>query len=148
MRRSAPALLLVELSGLGGPINNVRLTLDRPSCGLTLRNADRAGLHRLRKLALQIDMQKAILKRRGGHFHIFRKAETALEIPRGDALVDILPGLLLPALFAADRQSALFHLKRKIGLAEARDSHGDSVNIIAQTLDIVRREAVFARATA
>ena len=59
-------------------------------------------------------MKQAVFKRGGGHFDIVRQAETALDIPRGDALVNVLANLVFVPLFTADRKRAFLHFDGKI----------------------------------
>ena len=87
--------------------------------GLALGDLNGARLHRFGQLALQIDMQEAVLKRGSRHLDIFGEAETALEIARGDALVDVLADFFLALFLAADGQRAFLDLKRQVAVAKA-----------------------------
>src|SRR5215471_19093268 len=42
----------------------------------------------------QIDRQQPVLQIRAQHLHPFRQHESALEVSRGDAAVDVLPGFV------------------------------------------------------
>src|SRR5438309_640741 len=69
------------------------------------RDRDRPGLHRLRDLAHEVDVQKPVLQSCALDENMVGKLEATLEGPLGDALVEHLAGLLLVVdlFLAADR---------------------------------------------
>src|SRR5512143_329163 len=121
-----------------------RLAVDDPGLlGLLGRGGDRniAGLHGLRQLAHEIDMQQAMLEACALHHDMVGELESALEAPRGDAAMEERRVLDLGLLLAADGKGVLLHLDFEVALAEAGDGHGDAVLVLADPLDIVRRIA-------
>src|ERR1700712_3702562 len=55
----------------------------------------------------QIDRQQPVFQIRAQHLHPLRQHESALEVARGDAAMDVLPGLVV--LLAAPDHELIFH---------------------------------------
>src|ERR1700753_3341272 len=94
----------------------------------------------------QVDRQQPVLQIRAQHQHPLRQHERALEVARGDAAMDVLPGLVV-LLAAADHQ--LIFLNGYIELVAGKSRHrqrdaqplGLAIAAVA-TLDVVGRITV------
>src|SRR5579864_4909166 len=94
----------------------------------------------------QVDRQQPVFQIRAQHLHPLRQHEGALEVARGDAAMDVLPGLVV--VLAAPNHELVF-LNSYIELVTGKTSHrqcdpqafGLAVAAIAP-LDIVGRIAV------
>src|ERR1700731_284861 len=96
--------------------------------------------------AHQIDRQQSVLQVRPQYLHAVRQHESALELARGDAAVDVLPAfvVLLPA---ADDELALLYADIELVAGETRDRKGNAqpfrtVPVSGNALDVVRRIAL------
>src|ERR1700730_11143259 len=107
------------------------------------RDRDRPGLHRLRNLAHEVDVQEPVLQDRALDLDMVGELEATLEGPRGDALVEQVAGLLLAVglFLAADRQPILLRLDREISVGEAGNCDRDAIGVLTGPLDIVGRIA-------
>src|SRR6202012_4609985 len=61
----------------------------------------------------KIDRQQSVLQVRAQYFHAVRQYEGTLELTRGDAAMDVLPGLVV-RLAPADHQLAFLHADVKL----------------------------------
>src|SRR5580698_9772158 len=94
----------------------------------------------------QIDRQQPVFQVRAQHLHPLRQHEGALEVARGDAAMDVLPGLVV--LLAAPNDELVF-LNRYIELIAGKTRHRERdaqpfglAIITVAPLDIVRRITV------
>src|SRR6202163_4080590 len=100
----------------------------------------------LRLRPSQIDRQQPVFQVRAQHLHPLRQHESALEVARGDAAMDVLPGLVV--LLAAPDHELVF-LNGYIELVAGKTRHrqrdpqpfGLAVSAVAP-LDIVGRVTV------
>ena len=97
------------------------------------------GFMRLGQLAHEVDVEQPVDQAGVGHADIVGELEAALEVARGDAAVQVVLGLLRVLLLAGHDELVLARLDRDVGLAEARDRHGDGVGVLRRGLDIVGR---------
>src|SRR5438132_2074513 len=94
----------------------------------------------------QVDRQQPVFQIRAQHLHPLRQHEGALEVARGDAAMDVLPGLVV--LLAAPDDELIF-LSGYIELVTGKPRHrqrdaqpfGLTVGPV-KTLDVIRRIAV------
>ncbi len=125
------------------PVDRPRFAFDHAAaCGLAFRDRDSARLHGFRQLALQVDVKQAVLERGSRDLDILGEAEPALEVARGDALMNVLANLVLALLFTVDCQRTFFDLKRKVVVSEACDGHRNPVAVLAKAFDVIGRETV------
>src|SRR3954468_4672421 len=91
-------------------------------------------------LAREVGVQEAVLQRRARHLDAVSKLEPALEAARRDALIqNVGLALFRSLLLAANRESVLLHLDRKVLIGEAGDRDGNPVSVLAGALDVVGR---------
>src|SRR6476660_4848055 len=94
----------------------------------------------------EVDRQQPVFQVRAQHLHPLRQHEGALEVARGDAAMDILPGLVV-LLSAADHELVFLNGYIELVAGKSRHRQGDTqtfglaVGAIAP-LDIVRWIAV------
>src|SRR3954469_13802254 len=69
----------------------------------------------------EVDRQQPVFQIRAQHLHPFRQHEGALEVARGDAAMDVLPGLVV--LLAAPDHELVF-LNGYIELVAGKPGHG------------------------
>src|SRR5580693_7578357 len=96
--------------------------------------------------AHQVDRQQSILQVRPQYLHAVRQHESALELARGNAAVDVLPAfvVLLPA---ADDELALLYADIELVAGETRHRKCNAqafraVPVSRNTFDVVRRIAL------
>src|SRR6202044_1982533 len=92
--------------------------------------------------ARQIDRQQAVLQVRSQYLHAIRQHEGALELPRGDAAVDVLPAFIV-LLPAADDELALLYGDIELVAGKTRHRKGNTqplgtVPVARNALDVVR----------
>src|SRR5262245_55773961 len=111
--------------------------------GRTAADRNLARLRRLGNLALEVDVQEAVLQARALDLDMVGELEAPLERAGRDALVEHVAVLavLLGLLVAADRERVLLHLDRQIVLGEAGDRNGHAIGVIVGALDVVGRVA-------
>ena len=136
-RTSRGAVTQAEASASQG----LRPPWRRSASTSALADRDLAGLHRLRDLADEVDVEQAVLEACAGDLDMVGKLEAALEGAGGDAAVEHLAAalLLLFLLLALDRQDVLLGLDVEVALAEAGDRQGHAVGVLAGALDVVGR---------
>src|SRR5947199_736394 len=94
----------------------------------------------------QVDRQQPVFQIRAQHLHPLRQHEGALEVARGDAAMDVLPGLIV--LLAAPDDEVIF-LNGNIELVTGEAGHGQRdaqpfglLIAAVAALDVVGRIAV------
>src|SRR3954463_6577885 len=94
----------------------------------------------------KVDRQQPVLQIRAQHMHPLRQHECALEVARGDAAMDVLPGLVV--LLAAPDHELVFlgrHIELIAGEAcdRQRDPQAFGLTVVTVApLDVVRRITV------
>src|SRR5471032_2829650 len=94
----------------------------------------------------EIDRQQPVFQIRAQHLHPLRQHEGALEVARGDAAMDVLPGLVV--LLAAPDQELVFlngYIELVTGKPGDREGNSQAFGLAAgavATLDIVGRITV------
>src|ERR1700704_6319318 len=94
----------------------------------------------------EVDRQQPVFQVRAQHLHPLRQHESALEVARGDAAMDVLPGLVV-VLAAPDHELVFLNGYIKLVAGKTchrqRDSQPFGLAVAAITpLDIVRRIAI------
>src|SRR6185437_12906281 len=115
---------------------------ERLLLGLGLRaDGDLPGFLALGQLALQLDMEEAVLEIGAGDLDIFGKLETQLEGALGNAAMEEFAGLLVAFLTlpALDRQAVLLGLNGDLVGRKAGDGDRDAIGVIADLLDVIGR---------
>src|SRR5215472_8480211 len=104
-------------------------------------DANGAGLHGLRNLTHQVNVQETVLELRRLHFDKVGKPKYALKRPSRNALIKNfrLPGIGYGLLLALHRQCVFLCLNGKLGLRESRDRDGDAIGVLVRPFDVVRR---------
>jgi hypothetical protein len=97
-------------------------------------------------LALQVDVQQAVLETCRLHFYVVGELELALEAARSNALVQVTPRALLLRLARGDGQGVVLHLDLDLVLGEPGNRHGDAVAVLVDQFDVVRGVARLVRA--
>ena len=101
---------------------------------------DASGLHRLRHVAHQVDVQQPVFEARPDRPHVVGETEGALERACGDPAVQEVPLLLvLLVLTARHGERVLARLDGQTGLGEPRHRQRDPVLVLAGLLDVVGR---------
>ena len=95
---------------------------------------DRPGLHRLRDLANEIDVQEPVLQPCALYHNVVGKLKATLKRPLGDALVEHVASLFLFVFFAADRQRVFLRFDRKISVGKSSDCDRDAKSVLAVPL--------------
>src|SRR5437660_3022585 len=94
----------------------------------------------------EVDRQKPVFQVRAQHMHPLRQHKGALEVARGDAAMDVLPGLVL--LLAATDHELVFlngHIELVAGKSSDRQRDAQALRLTVGTvapLDIVGRVSV------
>src|SRR5215471_6277651 len=112
---------------------------------LTVGDSDRShDAFRLR--THQIDRQQSVLQIRTQYLHAIRQHERALELARGDAAMEILPGLVV-VLASTDNELAFLDRHIKLVARESRNSQRNAQSfwiavLAGNPLDVIRRISV------
>src|SRR5262249_48245445 len=112
---------------------------------VVLLDGDRLD-HALRLRTREVDRQQPVLEVGAQHLHAVREDEGALELPRGDAAVQVLPALVV-LLASADDELAFLdaHVELVAGEAGHRESDAKTLGelgIATEPLDVVGRITV------
>jgi len=89
----------------------------------------------------EIDTEQTIVEAGARHFDALRQDEAALELPRGNATMQI-DALSVIGLLAADHELIVFNLNREIGDGKSGHGQSDAQSVLADLLDVVRRICV------
>ena len=87
----------------------------------------------------EIHGEKPVHQFRTQHLHAIREQEGPLELPRGDAAMEILDPLLGGLDLALHEQHVLMRGDLDVALAEAGDGHGDPILVLPDLRDVVGR---------
>src|SRR4029450_1474979 len=96
----------------------------------------------------EVDRQQPVLQIRAQHMHPLRQHESALEVARGDAAMDVLPGLVV--VRAAPDDELVFlngHIELVAGKTRHRERDAQPFGLAVgalKPLDVVRRIAISA----
>src|SRR6185369_6412637 len=136
---SAGAMRWSEAIGLRASLLRRRVDLARAGgAGL----ADLDGAHpAFHRGPHQIDVQEAVVEPGTRHFDAFGEHERALELPRGDAAMQV-DALAIVVLLAAHHQLVVLDLDREVSHGETGHRQRDAQRVLAGLLDIVGRIAV------
>src|SRR3954454_4392490 len=115
----------------------------RPAGGSA--DLDLPGLHRLRHLTLQIDLEQPVVQAGAADLDVVGELEAVLEGALRDAAVQVLDVLLGLLNLALHRQHVLVRDELEVLLAEAGDGHRDPVGVLAGLHDVVGRVGQVAR---
>jgi hypothetical protein len=111
-----------------GTLSDPVLNLDSPHSALHL-GAD------------QIDMEQPIIQPRATHLDALSQDKGSLELPGGDAAVQIHP-LRIIRLLAAHDELVVFNRNAEVTHRKASYREGNPQSILAELLDIVRRISI------
>jgi hypothetical protein len=100
---------------------------------------DRAHSH-LHRRPHQIDMQQAVIEPGAAHFDALGEDERALELPRGDAAVQV--DAVVVGLLAADDKLVVLDGQLHVAHRKPGNRKGNAQGVFADLLDIVGRIAV------
>src|SRR5215469_15037027 len=98
----------------------------------------------LRLRSHEVDVQKPVVEPCALHLDALRQHEGALELPRGDAAMEV-DALALLLLLAAHDELVVLDDETQVIEREARDREGQAQRILAGLLDVVRWIAVTLR---
>src|SRR5882724_896356 len=117
-----------------------RLAFDHGRLGRRLGlDLDAAGLHGLRHLTRQVDMQQAVHQAGAGDLDVVGQLEAPLEGAPGDAAMEELAVVIRLGELARDDERVLLGGDADVALAEAGHRHGDAVGVLAEHFDVVGR---------
>jgi len=108
--------------------------------GLAGLDLDATRLHRFRELALQFNLEQALVHGSAFYQHVVGEIKPALERPARDAAIQVL-SLILFALIrrARDRQRVLLDGHVDLFGFEAGNRKGDAISVFAGAQDIAGR---------